>query len=98
MLKRFAKVILQRPFTREEVAESIEKHLIKPPMPDDWYRVAQLVRSRDGTNLADGWRETLIMDEIKYFTDRPTWGTQRQALIELMLDHKILFLAFKVVR
>jgi hypothetical protein len=64
-------------------------------MPDEWYQVAQLVKSRQGKGLADGWRETLIMDDIKYFTDRPTWGTQRQALIELMLDHKMLFHAYK---
>lgn len=95
MLKHFAKALLQRPFTREEIAASIEKHLIKPPLPDEWYEVAQLARSRQGKGLADGWRETLIMNEIRYITDRPTWGTQRQALIELMLDHKMLSQSYK---
>lgn len=43
---RFLKTVFQRLYTAKEIAATIEKHLIKPPLPPEWYDVAQSARDR----------------------------------------------------
>jgi hypothetical protein len=87
-MKRMFKAAFQQPYTPREIAATIETHLIKPPFPGKWYDVAQSVKDKNGRGLADAWRETMIIDEIKDIASRPTWKTQKQKLLEYILDHK----------
>ena len=86
-MKRMFKAVFQQPYTMREISAAIERHLIKPPFPPEWYEVAQSVKDADGRGLADRWREKFIIDEINDVTARPTWRTQKQKLVENILDH-----------
>jgi hypothetical protein len=86
-MRRFLKTVFQKPYTSQELAATIEAHLIRPPFPKEWYEVAQSVRDKNGRGLADAWREKLIIDELNDVASRPTWKTQKQKLLEYVLDH-----------
>ena len=85
-MKRIFKAVFHQPYTAKELATTIERHLIRPPFPRDWYDVAQSLKDSRGRGLVDGWRETLIIDEINEIASRLTWKTQRRRLVEYLLD------------
>jgi len=63
-MRRMYKAVFKQPYTSQELAATVEAYLIQPPLPNEWYDVAQLMMDKDGRGLADGWRETLFVDEL----------------------------------